>query len=208
MIPAYNGIEIDGSLQEYSTPIQPPEFELFAQQIITHNGDIIKAYKCSGIDTLKYPMYKTWKDLPPIVKGRVQNLLRRTASQTVADRKELMEFLTKVIRDDPSISNRSDRRRLDAMEAVKELCKISGFYSPVEIKNTHEIVVPDAIQRMSNEQLAQIAAQARHEVIDAQYEIAALPQSTPPDGESALRSEAVVVQPATVPVMQGQGVEA
>ena len=84
-IPKYNGIEIDGTLQEYHTPIQPPEFELFAQQILVHDGDILKAYKCSNIDTLKYPMYKTWKDLPPIVKGRVQHLLRRCAPQKVGE---------------------------------------------------------------------------------------------------------------------------
>lgn len=173
--------DTDG-VEEVKHPIEPPEFELFAQRIVANVGQVrdyvLSSYKESGIDPLQYPMMKAWQDVPYIVKCRVKWLQKQTASNTVADRRELEEFLTQVIRCDPRLEGRRDRRGLNAMDAVKELCKMKGFYSPVEIKNTHEIVVPDHIRRMSDEQLLQITSQAKGEVIDVQSEVAALPDNS------------------------------
>ena len=80
------------------------------------------------------------------------------------------------MRNDERIQGRSDYKKLFPMDAVKELCKMRGFYSPVEIKNTHEIVVPDSIRRMSDAELQALANQARQETIDVESEIKELPQ--------------------------------
>ena len=167
----------DGVQDEFG-PIQPPEYELFAQRIVANAGRVkeyvIKAYKEAGLDPLVHSMFKAWEDVPAIVKGRVKYLMRRTASQTVADRKEVEEFLTQIIRGDPRLESHPDRKHLYAIEAVKELCKMKGYYSPVEIKNTHEIVVPDAIRRMSDEQLIALTNEAKGEVIEVEAEVKAL----------------------------------
>ena len=166
--------DTDG-VEEIKHPIEPPEFELFAQRIVANVGVksdyVLTSYKEAGIDPLQYPMMKAWSDIPYVVKCRVKWLQKQTASNTVADRRELEEFLTQIIRDDQRLKERTDRKRLDTMEAVKELCKMKGFYSPVEIKNTHEIVVPQHIRNMSDAQLLAITQAAKGEVIDVAAEV-------------------------------------
>lgn len=161
-------------------PIEPPEYELFAQRLVSNvgmvKGYVLESYKEAGLDPLTHSMFKTWADVPAVVKGRVKHLQSLTASKTVADKREIEEFLTAVMRNDKRIKERSDYRRLFPMDAVKELCKMRGYYSPVEIKNTHEIVVPDAIRRMSDEELQALANQAMQETIDVESEIKELPQ--------------------------------
>lgn len=160
----------DDGVEPVRSPIEPPEFEVFAQRIVANVGVVkeyvIESYKEAGLDPLVHSMFKTWQDVPYIVKGRVKHLMAQTASRTVADRREVEEFLTAIIRDDPRIHERKDYRKLLPMDAVKELCKMRGFYSPVEIKNTHEIVVPDAVRRMSDAELLEMAKSAKDEVID------------------------------------------
>ena len=166
--------DTDG-VEEIKQPIEPPELELFAQRIVANVGVksdyVLTSYKEAGIDPLQYPMMKAWSDIPYVVKCRVKWLQKQAASNTVADRRELEEFLTQIIRDDQRLKERTDRKRLDTMEAVKELCKMKGFYSPVEIKNTHEIVVPQHIRNMSDAQLLAITQAAKGEVIDVAAEV-------------------------------------
>lgn len=160
----------DDGVEPIKRPIDPPEFELFAQRIVANVGVVkeyvLESYKQAGLDPLVHSMFKTWIDVPALVKGRVKYLLSQTASNTVADRREVEEFLTAIIRNDPRIQERSDVRKLFPMDAVKELCKMRGFYSPVEIRNTHEILVPDAVRRMSDAELLEMANTAKEEVID------------------------------------------
>ena len=137
---------------------------------------VIRSYKEAGLDPLVHSMFKEWIDVPAVVKGRVKFLMKKTASQTVASRREVEEFLTQIIRGDPRLEAHPDRKHLFALDAVKELCKMKGFYSPVEIKNTHEIVVPDAIRRMSDEQLMALANEAKGEVIEVDAEAVDVPQ--------------------------------
>lgn len=178
--------DTDG-VEEIKHPIEPPEFELFAQRIVANVGVksdyVLTSYKEAGIDPLQYPMMKAWADIPYVVKCRVKWLQKQTASNTVADRRELEEFLTQIIRDDQRLKERTDRKRLDTMEAVKELCKMKGFYSPVEIKNTHEIVVPQHIRNMSDAQLLAITQAAKGEVIDVAAEVKELPVLGKEDNE-------------------------
>ena len=178
--------DTDG-VEEIKHPIEPPEFELFAQRIVANVGVksdyVLTSYKEAGIDPLQYPMMKAWADIPYVVKCRVKWLQKQTASNTVADRRELEEFLTQIIRDDQRLKERTDRKRLDTMEAVKELCKMKGFYSPVEIKNTHEIVVPQHIRNMSDAQLLAITQAAKGEVIDVAAEVKELPALGKEDNE-------------------------
>ena len=180
--------DTDG-VEEIKHPIEPPEFELFAQRIVANVGVksdyVLTSYKEAGIDPLQYPMMKAWADIPYVVKCRVKWLQKQTASNTVADRRELEEFLTQIIRDDQRLKERTDRKRLDTMEAVKELCKMKGFYSPVEIKNTHEIVVPQHIRNMSDAQLLAITQAAKGEVIDVAAEVKELPNH----GEENVKQE-------------------
>lgn len=180
--------DTDG-VEEIKHPIEPPEFELFAQRIVANVGVksdyVLTSYKEAGIDPLQYPMMKAWADIPYVVKCRVKWLQKQTASNTVADRRELEEFLTQIIRDDQRLKERTDRKRLDTMEAVKELCKMKGFYSPVEIKNTHEIVVPQHIRNMSDAQLLAITQAAKGEVIDVVAEVKELPNH----GEANVKQE-------------------
>ena len=180
--------DTDG-VEEIKHPIEPPEFELFAQRIVANVGVksdyVLISYKGAGIDPLQYPMMKAWADIPYVVKCRVKWLQKQTASNTVADRRELEEFLTQIIRDDQRLKERTDRKRLDTMEAVKELCKMKGFYSPVEIKNTHEIVVPQHIRNMSDAQLLAITQAAKGEVIDVAAEVKELPNH----GEENVKQE-------------------
>ena len=180
--------DTDG-VEEIKHPIEPPEFELFAQRIVANVGVksdyVLTSYKEAGIDPLQYPMMKAWADIPYVVKCRVKWLQKQTASNTVADRRELEEFLTQIIRDDQRLKERTDRKRLDTMEAVKELCKMKGFYSPVEIKNTHEIVVPQHIRNMSDAQLLAITQAAKGEVVDVAAEVKELPNN----GEENVKQE-------------------
>lgn len=163
---------IDDGCGDISTPIEPPEYEVFAHRLVANAGTgagyVLKSYKEANLDPLVHSLFREWADVPAIVKGRVRHLMRSVAADAVASRREVEEFLTQVIRADARLDGRKDRRRLDAMEAVKELCKMRGYYSPVEIRNTHEIVVPDAIRRMSDEQLLEMANAAKADVIDVE----------------------------------------
>lgn len=174
LIDAIHPVDTDG-MDPIKHPIEPPEFELFAQRITSNaglgKGYILKSYKEAGLDPMIHAMFKEWKDVPCVVKRRVKYLLSQTASNTVADRREIEEFLTAVMRNDERMQQRSDGKHLNAIDAVKELCKMRGFYSPVEIKNTHEIVVPDVIQKMSDEELSALVNQAKTEVIDVEFEV-------------------------------------
>ena len=146
-----------------------PKWELYSQSVVRNKGNLCLAAN-EALDRLTDIVPDDMSEVPLKVKGRVKYLLNRAAAETVATRQEVEMFLTRIIRDDPTIRNRSDVRKLQTMEAVKELCKMKGWYSPVEIKNTHEIVVPDAIRRMSDEELERIAGSARTEVVEAECE--------------------------------------
>lgn len=165
--------------KDVSSPIDPPEYEVFAHRLVANAGTgagyVLKSYKEANLDPLVHSLFREWADVPAVVKGRVRHLMRTVAADAVASRREVEEFLTQVIRADARLDGRRDRKRLDAMEAVKELCKMRGYYSPVEIRNTHEIVVPDAIRRMSDEQLRELAMQAKGEVIDVSNTVKELP---------------------------------
>lgn len=144
-----------------------PKWEMYSQALVRYCGDFVKAAN-ECLDPLVDPIPSEEDGVPVKVRGRVKYLLNRAASETVATRREVEMFLTRVIRNDESIRQRSDARKIMPMDAVKELCKMKGWYSPVEIRNTHEIVVPDSIRRMSDEELMRIASQARGEVLDAE----------------------------------------
>lgn len=168
-------------------PISPPEFEVFAHRIVANAGKssdyVLKSYKEANLDPLVHSLFREWADLPAVVKGRVRYLMKSVASDAVASRREVEEFLTQIIRADERLDGRKDRKKLDAIEAVKELCKMRGYYSPVEIRNTHEIVVPDAIRRMTDEQLLEMANSAKSEVIDVPAVEEPVLAETEPDGE-------------------------
>lgn len=169
----------DEELKPVSSPLEPPEFELFAQRIVSNVGQVkdyvLKSYKEAGLDPLVHAMYKEWRDIPFQVRGRVKYLLSKTASNTVMSRRELEEFLTAIIRGDERIEQRKDYRKLFPMEAVKELCKMRGYYSPIEIKSTKELVVSKNISSMSDDELMQIAQRAKAEAIEYRAEVSPSP---------------------------------
>lgn len=129
---------------EAREPLEPPKAELFAQAIVRNNGDIRKA--CSEVlDPLTDPTYTDAEQIPDKIRARVKYLLNRAASDTVATRQEVELLLSQ------SIRGQTDR--VEAIDAIRELCKMKGWYSPVEIHNTHELKVPDRIAGMSDEDL-------------------------------------------------------
>lgn len=143
-------------------PIEPPEFEVFAQKIVENVGKVkeyvLQSYKEAGLDPLVHSQFKTWADVPSVVKGRVKYLLSLSASSAVASRRELEVWLTARIRG--TIVD----RRVNPLEALKELCKMKGFYSPIEIKNTHEVTVPKQISALSTDELRELAAETVKEM--------------------------------------------
>lgn len=129
---------------EAREPLEPPKAELFAQAIVRNNGDIRKA--CAEVlDPLTDPTYTDAEQIPDKIRARVKYLLNRAASDTVATRQEVELLLSQ------SIRGQTDR--VEAIDAIRELCKMKGWYSPVEIHNTHELKVPDRIAGMSDEDL-------------------------------------------------------
>lgn len=144
-----------------------PKWEMYSQALVRYHGDFVKAAN-ECLDPLVDPIPSEEDGVPVKVRGRVKYLLNRAASETVATRQEVEMFLTRIIRNDESIRQRSDAKKIFPLEAVKELCKMKGWYSPVEIRNTHEIVVPDSIRRMSDEELIKLANQSKGEVLEAE----------------------------------------
>lgn len=132
------------NVTEAREPLEPPKAELFAQAIVRNNGDIRKA--CTEVlDPLTDPTYTDAEQIPDKIRARVKYLLNRAASDTVATRQEVEILLSQ------SIRGQTDR--VEAIDAIRELCKMKGWYSPVEIHNTHELKVPDRIAGMSDEDL-------------------------------------------------------
>lgn len=131
-------------IKEARDPLEPVKLELLAQAIVRLNGDIRRA-STEVLDPLTDPTYTTEEQLPEMVKRRVKYLLNRAACDTVATRQEVELLLSK------SIRGQSDA--VDCIDAIRELCKMKGWYSPVEIHNTHELKVPDRIAGMSDEDL-------------------------------------------------------
>ena len=131
-------------VKEAREPLEPAKAELFAQAIVRLNGDIKRA--CAEVfDPLTDPTYTSEDQIPPMIRSRVKYLLNRAASDTVATRQEVEVLLSK------SIRGQSDA--VDCIDAIRELCKMKGWYSPVEIHNTHELKVPDRIAGMSDDDL-------------------------------------------------------
>lgn len=125
-------------------PLSPPKAELFAQAIVRLGGDIRRAV-AEVLDPLTDPSYTEFEGLPEQIQRRVKYLLNRAASDTVATREEVELLLSKVIR------NQDDS--MEPIDAVRELCKMKGWYSPVNINHTHELKIPERISGMSQEEL-------------------------------------------------------
>ena len=158
---------LDG-VREERAPLDP-KWELYSQSLVRNMGSLAKAAS-ECLDPLSDPVPYTMDEVPERVKGRVKFLLAKAASETVATRQEVEMFLTRIIRADPAVEARRDCRKIAPMDAVKELCKMKGWYSPVEIRERRELVVPEAILRMSDEELSKMAEEARGEVIDVEGE--------------------------------------
>ena len=148
-LPRFPDVTQMRDVKEAREPLEPPKAELLAQAIVRNNGDIRKA--CNEVcDPLNDPMYTDADQIPDPIKSRVKYLLNRSASDTVATRQEVELLLTQ------SIRGQTDA--VEPIDAVRELCKMKGWYSPVEIHNTHELKVPDRIVGMSDADLDRMIA--------------------------------------------------
>lgn len=125
-------------------PLSPPKAELFAQAIVRLGGDIRKAV-AEVLDPLSDPSYTEFDGLPKQIQRRVKYLLNRAASETVATREEVELLLTKNIR--------GQEDSIEPIDAVRELCKMKGWYDPVKINHTHELKIPERISGMSDADL-------------------------------------------------------
>ena len=125
-------------------PLSPPKAELFAQAIVRLGGDIRRAVS-EVLDPLSDPSYTEFEGLPEQIQRRVKYLLNRAASETVATREEVELLLSKNIRGQDDT--------IEPIDAVRELCKMKGWYSPVNINHTHELKIPERISGMSQEEL-------------------------------------------------------
>ena len=125
-------------------PLSPPKAELFAQAIVRLGGDIRRAV-AEVLDPLSDPSYTEFEGLPEQIQRRVKYLLNRAASETVATREEVELLLSKNIRGQDDT--------IEPIDAVRELCKMKGWYSPVNINHTHELKIPERISGMSQEEL-------------------------------------------------------
>lgn len=142
--PRFPDVTQMSDLTEARQPLNPPKAEIFAQAIVRLNGDVRRA--CAEVmDPLSDPSYSDFDKLPASIQKRVKYLLNRAASETVADRKEVELLLTK------SIRGQDDR--VEPIDAVRELCKMKGWYSPVEHHNVHELRIPDRVAGMSDAEL-------------------------------------------------------
>lgn len=146
-------------------PLTPIKFELFANEIVRNGGNVARAAEIN-LDPLEDPNYTTFEELPPIIQERVKFLLKRKASDTVATRREVEETLTFALRGDKERGH-----NIHPIDAARELCKMNGWYSPVEVKTTNEIIVPRQIAEMSDDKLRRIAmltANEQPKAIDAE----------------------------------------
>lgn len=134
-------------ITEAREPLKPPKAELLAQAIVRLNGDIARA-SAEVMDPLSDPSYTEWEQLPKPIQKRVKCLLNRAASETVATREEVELLLTR------SIRGQSDT--VEPIDAVRELCKMKGWYDPVKINHTHELRIPERISGMSDADLNRI----------------------------------------------------
>ena len=148
---------------EAREPLKPPKAELLAQAIVRLNGDIRKA-SAEVLDPLSDPSYTEYEQLPEPIRKRVKYLLNRAADETVATREEVELLLTKNIRgQDGSI---------EPIDAVRELCKMKGWYDPVKINHTHELKIPERISGMSDADLNRIIELGREaRTLDAPKQI-------------------------------------
>ena len=148
---------------EAREPLKPPKAELLAQAIVRLNGDIRRA-SAEVLDPLSDPSYTEYEQLPEQIQKRVKYLLNRAANDTVATREEVELLLTKNIRgQDGSI---------EPIDAVRELCKMKGWYDPVKVNHTHELKIPERISGMSDADLNRIIELGREaRTLDAQKQI-------------------------------------
>jgi hypothetical protein len=148
---------------EAREPLKPPKAELLAQAIVRLNGDIRRA-STEVLDPLSDPSYTKYEQLPEPIQKRVKYLLNRAANETVATREEVELLLTKNIRgQDGSI---------EPIDAVRELCKMKGWYDPVKVNHTHELKIPERISGMSDADLNRIIELGREaRTLDAPKQI-------------------------------------
>ena len=148
---------------EAREPLKTPKAELLAQAIVRLNGDIRRA-SAEVLDPLSDPSYTEYEQLPEQIRKRVKYLLNRAANDTVATREEVELLLTKNIRgQDGSI---------EPIDAVRELCKMKGWYDPVKVNHTHELKIPERISGMSDADLNRIIELGREaRTLDAQKQI-------------------------------------
>ena len=148
---------------EAREPLKPPKAELLAQAIVRLNGDIRRA-SAEVLDPLSDPSYTEYEQLPEPIQKRVKYLLNRAANETVATREEVELLLTRSIRgQDDSV---------EPIDAVRELCKMKGWYDPVKVNHTHELKIPERISGMSDADLNRIIELGREaRTLDAQKQI-------------------------------------
>lgn len=142
--PKFPDVTQMGDLKMAREPLSPPKAELFAQAIVRLGGDIRKAV-AEVLDPLTDPSYTEFDGLPEQIQRRVKYLLNRAASETVATREEVELLLTKNIR--------GQEDSIEPIDAVRELCKMKGWYDPVKINHTHELKIPERISGMSDADL-------------------------------------------------------
>lgn len=150
---------------EAREPLKPPKAELLAQAIVRLNGDIRRA-SAEVLDPLSDPSYTEYEQLPEPIQKRVKYLLNRAANETVATREEVELLLTR------SIRGQDDK--VEPIDAVRELCKMKGWYEPVNVNHTHELRIPERIAGMSEadlNRLIELGKEAR--TLEAPKQIAA-----------------------------------
>lgn len=182
-LPRFPDVTQMRDVREAREPLMPPKAEMLAQAIVRNNGDIRKA--CNEVcDPLNDPMYTDADQIPDAIKSRVKYLLNRSASDTVATRQEVELLLTQ------SIRGQTDR--VEPIDAVRELCKMKGWYSPVEIHNTHELKVPDRIVGMSDADLDRMIALGNEAKTTEPIEIECVEEKTKEENNDGRNQEASV----------------
>ena len=167
-------------------PLSPPKAELFAQAIVRLGGDIRRAV-AEVLDPLSDPSYTEFDGLPEQIQRRVKYLLNRAPSDTVATREEVELLLSK------SIRGQDDT--IEPIDAVRELCKMKGWYSPVEHHNVHELRIPDRVAGMSDDELdrmIELGRQAELEDKSKEMETAAIDVVETTDTTSSVMMKDVV----------------
>ena len=142
--PKFPDVTQMSDVTEARQPLKPPKAECLAQAIVRLNGDIRRA--CAEVlDPLSDPTYTEYEQLPTSIQKRIKYLLNRAANETVATREEIELLLTKNIR--------GQEDSIEPIDAVRELCKMKGWYEPLNINHTHELKIPERISGMSDEDL-------------------------------------------------------